>query len=208
MRYVHFFPNKFYYGSWIEEKHQISLLPYTQHRPISYNWATLVSFSWASGIPQHLWIKLHLCCPPPRQYLSTGWVFRWYLSTKPHTVSGLWVGIVLQLLSHIWLFVIPWTTAHQYSLSFIISQSLLKFMSIELAIPSNHLILCRPLLFLPSIFPSIRVFSNELALCIRCPKHWSFSFSISLSNEYSGLIFFRIDWFHLLAVQGTLESLL
>ena len=84
----------------------------------------------------------------------------------------------------------------------------LKFMSIESVMPSNHLILCHPLLLLPSIFPSIRVFSNELALCIRWPKYWSFSFSISPSNEYSGLIFFRIDWFDFLAVQGTLRSLL
>ena len=88
------------------------------------------------------------------------------------------------------------------------SQSLPKLMFIELVIPSNHLILCRPLLLLPSIFPSMRVFSNESALCIRWPKYWSFSFSISPSNEYSGLIFFRIDWFDLLAVQGTLKNLL
>ena len=92
---------------------------------------------------------------------------------------------------------------HQGTLSFTISQSLLKLMSIKSVMPSNHLILCRPLLFLPSIFPSIRVFSNESALRIRWPKYWSFSFSISPSNEYSGLISFRIDWFDLLAVQGT-----
>ena len=89
-----------------------------------------------------------------------------------------------------------------------ISQSLLKLMSIESVMPSSHLILCHPLLFLPSIFPSVRVFSNDSALCIRWPKYWSFSFSISPSNEYSGLISFRIDWFDLLAVQGTLKSLL
>ena len=97
---------------------------------------------------------------------------------------------------------------HQASLSFTISLSLLKLMSTELVMPSNHLILCHPLLPLPSIFPSIRVFSNESAPPIRWPKYWSFSFSISLSNEYSGLISFRIDWFDLLAVQGTLKSLL
>ena len=106
------------------------------------------------------------------------------------------------------LFETPGTAARQASLSFNISQSLLKPMSIELVIPSNHLILCHPLLLLPSIFPSIRVFSNELVLCIRWPKYWSFSFSISPSNEYSGLISFRIDWVDLLAVQGTLKSLL
>ena len=96
----------------------------------------------------------------------------------------------------------------QASLSFTVSQSLLKLMSIELVMPSNHLILCRPLLLSPSIFPSIRVFSNESVLCIRWPKYWSFSFSISRSNDYSGLISFRMDWLDLLAVQGTLKSLL
>ena len=100
---------------------------------------------------------------------------------------------------------IPQTAACQTSLSFTISQSLLKLMSIESMIPSNHLILCHPLLLLPSIFPSITVFFNELALYIRWPKYWSFS--ISPSNEYSGLTFFRIDWFDLLAVQGTLKDL-
>ena len=114
----------------------------------------------------------------------------------------------VQLLSCVWLFATPWTAASQASLSFTISLSLLKLMSIESVMPSNHLILCRPLLLPPSIFPSIRVFSNESVLCIRWPKYWSFSFSISPSNEYSGLISFRIDWFDLLAVQGTLKSLL
>ena len=99
----------------------------------------------------------------------------------------------------------PWTVAHQASLFFTIFQSLLKRMSIELVMTSNHLILCHPFLFLLSIFPSIRVSSSESALCIRWPKYWSFSFSISPSNEYSGLISFRIDWFDL-AVQGTLKS--
>ena len=106
------------------------------------------------------------------------------------------------------LFVIPWTAAHQASLSFTISQMLLKLMSTESVMLSNHLILCHPLLLLPSIFPSIRVFSKESTLRIRWPKYWSFSFSISPSNEYSGLISFRIDWFDLLAVQETLKSLL
>ena len=104
--------------------------------------------------------------------------------------------------------VTPWAAVHQASLSFTISWSLLKLMFLESVMPSNHLILCHPLLLLPSIFPSIRVFSSELALHIRWPKYWSFSFSISASNEYSGLISFRIDWFDLLAVQGTLKSLL
>ena len=104
--------------------------------------------------------------------------------------------------------VTPWTASHQASLSITNSQSLLKLMCIESVMPSNHLILCPPLLLLPAIFPSIRVFSNELALHMRWPKYWSFSFSISPSNEYSGLISFRMDWLDLLAVQGTLKSLL
>ena len=114
--------------------------------------------------------------------------------------------LVVQSLSHVQRFATPWTAAWQASLSFTISQSLLKFVSIESVMPSNHLILCYLLLLLPSTFSSIRVLSNESALCIRWPKYWSFS--ISPSNEYSGLISFRIDWFDLLAVQGTLKSLL
>ena len=114
----------------------------------------------------------------------------------------------VQSLSHIRLFATPWTTACQASLSITNSWSLLKLMSIELVMPSNHLILCCPLLLLPSIFPSIRIVSNESVLCISCPKYWSFSFSISPSNDYSGLISFRIDWFDLLAGQGTLKGLL
>ena len=103
--------------------------------------------------------------------------------------------------------VTPRTSAHQASLSFNISGSLLKFMFIELVMPSNHLILCRPLLLLPSLFPRIKVFSNDSVLCIRWPNDWSFNFSNSPSNEYSGLISFRMDWLDLLAVQGTLKSL-
>ena len=102
----------------------------------------------------------------------------------------------------------PWLAAHEASLSITNSWSLLKLMSIESVMPSNHLILCCPLLLLPSILPSIRLFSNELALCIRWPKYWSFSFSISPSNEYSGLTSFRMAWMDLLAVQGTLKSLI
>ena len=113
--------------------------------------------------------------------------------------------VALQLLSHVQLFANPWTAARQASLSFTISWSSLKFVSVESLMSSNHLVLCRPLLILPSIFPSIRIFTNESALCITWPKYWSFSFSISPSNEYSGLISFMNDWFDLV-VQGTQES--
>ena len=116
--------------------------------------------------------------------------------------------VVVQLLSCVSLFVTPWTAAPQASLSFTISQNLFKLMSIMSVMQPNYFILCCPLLLLPSIFPSIRVFSNESAFAIRWPKYCSFSFSISPHNEYSGLISFRIDWFDLLAVQGTLKSLL
>ena len=122
-----------------------------------------------------------------------------------------WILVTLssvQSLSWVWLFATPWTAAHQASLSITNSQSLLKLISIELVMPSNHLILCRPLLLPPSIFPSIRVFSNESALHIRWPKYWSFSFNIGPSSAYSGLISFRMDWLDLLADQGTLKSLL
>ena len=114
---------------------------------------------------------------------------------------------VVQSLSLVQLFATPCTAACQASLSFSISWNMVKLMFIELVISSNHLILCHPLLLQPSTFPSIRVFSNELVLCIRWPKYWSFSFSISPSNEYSGLISFRMDWLDLIVVQGTLKSL-
>ena len=114
----------------------------------------------------------------------------------------------IQSLSHVRLFATPQTAAHQASLSITNSRSSLKLMSIESVMPSNYLILCLPLLLLSSIFPSIRVFSNESALCIRWPKYWNFSFNISPSNEHSGLISFRMDWLDLLVVQGTLKSLL
>ena len=114
----------------------------------------------------------------------------------------------IQLLSDVWLFVILWTAAQEASLSITNSQSLLKLMSIKLVMPSNNLILCHPLLLLPLIFLRIRVFPSESVLRIRWPKYWSFSFSINPSYEYSGLISFRMDWFDLLAVQGTLKSLL
>ena len=114
----------------------------------------------------------------------------------------------VQSLSHVRLFVTPWTSACQASLFITNFRSLLKLMSIESVMPSNHLILCCPLLLLPSIFPYIRVFSNESVFRIRCPKYWSFSFSLSPSSDYSGPISFRIDWLDLLAVQGTLKSFL
>ena len=120
---------------------------------------------------------------------------------------SLHLSILVQLLSHVWLFVTPWT-ACQASLFFIISQSLIKLMSIESVMSSNLLILCHPFLLLLSIFSSTRVFSKELVLHIRWPRYWSFSFSISPSNEYSGLISFRMDWLDLLAVQGTHKSLI
>ena len=115
---------------------------------------------------------------------------------------------IVKSFSRVWLFVTPGTPARQVSLSSTISQRLLKLMSLKSVMPSNHLILCYPLFLLPSIFSSIRVFTNESTLHIRWPKHWSFSFSISPSNEYSGLISSRIDWFDLLSVQGSLKSLL
>ena len=121
-----------------------------------------------------------------------------------------WLALLFRLVqsqSHGQLFATPWTPTRQASLSITNSQSLLKLMSIESMMPSNHLILCRPLLLLPSIFPSIRVFSKESLLRIRWSKYWSFSFSISPCNEYSGLISFRTDWFGVLAVQGTIKSL-
>ena len=143
------------------------------------------------------------------------WSWSWSfssLSEQNVVLSSAWLHhvsfFVVELLSYIHPFVTPWTTVWWASLSFTISWSLLKLMSIEWMMPSNHLILCHPLLLLPSIFPSIRVFSNESALCIRWPKDSSFSFSISPPNEYSGLISFKIDCLDLLAVQGTLKSLL
>ena len=114
----------------------------------------------------------------------------------------------VQSFSHVWLFATPWTAACQASLSITNSRNLPKLMSIESVLPSNHQILCHPLLFLPSIFPNNRVFSNESALCIRWPKYWSFSFNISPSNEHPGLILIRMDWLDLVAVQGTLKNLL
>ena len=138
----------------------------------------------------------------------TVWKVRWFLLHRWQKLRLHFKFSSVQSLSYVRLFVTPWTTAHQPSLSITNSRSLLKLMSIESVMPSNHLILCYPLLLQPSIFPSIRVFSKESVLCIRWPKYWSFSFSLSPSNEYSGLISFRMDWLDLLAVQGTLKSLL
>ena len=148
--------------------------------------------SWGLESPKQL-LKLHLSRP-----------FYWWLWDGPRNL----LSLVVQLLSRVRLFATPWATARQASLSFTISRSLPKLTSIESVMPSNHLILCHPLLLLPSIFPIIRVFSNELALHIRWPKYWSFSFSISPLNEYSGLISFRMDWFGLFTVRQTLKSLL
>ena len=136
----------------------------------------------------------------PMDYMS--------LSMCLHTAEHSPEILSVQLFSRVWLFATPWTTARQASLSITNSRSLFKLMSIESVIPSNHLILCRPLLLLPSVFLSIKIFSNQSVLRIRGPKYWSFSFSISPSNKYSGLVSFRMDWFDLFAVQGTLKSLL
>ena len=142
--------------------------------------------------------------PFPRQIYSL-----YYFSVPiPMLVSQVAQFSSVQSVSHVQLFATPWTSAHQVSLYITNSQSLLKLMPIESVMPSNHLILCHPLLLLPSIFPSIRVLSSQSILCIRWSKYWSFSFCISPYNEYCRLISFRIDWFDLLAVQGTLKSLL
>ena len=135
-------------------------------------------------------------------------ILLWRLVLTDKLISEFKAISSVHSLSRVWHFATAWTVAQQASLSINNSWSLLKLMSIESVMPSNHLILCCPLLLLPSIFPSIRVFPNESVIHISWPKYWSFSFSISSSKEYSGLISFRIDWFDLLAVQGTLKSLL
>ena len=127
------------------------------------------------------------------------------MSWQSSTIRA-WLVCSVQLLGRVRLFATPWTAARQSSLSITNSQSLFKLMSIELVMPSNHLILCCPLLLLPSIFSSIRIFSNESALCIRWPKYWSFSLNIIPSKEHPRLISFRMDWLDLLAVQGTLQA--
>ena len=139
-------------------------------------------------------------CPSVRVLLLKGW--RMEGTLRDYQFSS------VQSLSHVRLFATPWTAAHQASLSITNSQSLLRLMSIELVMPSSHLILCRPLLLLPPILPSIRVFSNESTLHMRWPKYWSFSLSMIPPKEHPGLISFRVDWLDLLAAQGTLKSLL
>ena len=162
------------------------------------------SYFWLKVRP---WVEWKTAASDPKSTLLV-WVrtnfSAWYLF--PHSWNG--DSHCCLSLSRGWLSVAPWTAARQASLSFTVSQSLLKLISIESVMPSNHLILCHPLLLLPSIFPSIRVFSNESAVGIRWPKYWNFSFSISPSNEDPGLISLSIDWLDLLAVQGTLKSLL
>ena len=163
--------------------------------------------AWLAG----LWMgRNHRCCTGPPCGVLTGTVV---LDEGQTSISSplkcLWSRMhsVQFSRSVVWLFATPWTAAHQASLFITNSRGSLKLMSIESVMPSSHLILCRPLLLLPPIPPSIRVFSNESTLRIRWPKYWSFSFSISLSNEHPGLISFRMDWLDLLAVQGTLKSL-
>ena len=148
-------------------------------------------------------IDLHSSFEP--SFCSVVWHVRLLKVKWTHT---LYQSSSVQSLNHVRLFVTPCTTAHQASLSITNSWSSPKLMSIQSVMPYNHLIFCRPLLLLPSIFPSIKVFSIESALCIRWPKYWSFSFNISPSNEHPGLIFFIMAWLDLLAVQGTLKSLL
>ena len=158
--------------------------------PVHLPEGTQIGYKWLSSY--YRFIHIYICT---------------HIYTYDKCIRGLCFSSV-QSLTCVWLSVTPWTAAHQASLSITNSRSLLKLMSIESVMPSNRLILCHPLLLLPSIFPSIKVFTNESLLCIRWPKYGSFSFSISPSNEYSGLISFRMDWLGLLAVQGTLKSLL
>ena len=189
--------------------------PWPHSRPVSTHTSTGDSQS-----PRQVWLSLpwghcyfpydlvhtRLCLCPPKVSISPVYVYTQLIHfIVQHCKTAIsWV----QTLSCVWLFATPWTAARQASLSIINSQSSPKFIYIESMMPSNHLILCRPLLLPPSIFPSIRVFSNESVICIRWPKYWSFSFSISPSNEYSGLISFRTDSLDFLAVQRILKSLL
>ena len=187
-------------GNWIVPAHESRLCMYLSNSTfINFK---LVAWNWP------WWEYLHHGDQqmPPIRALLLPWhpkpVIRLSIYLPNTSLSS------VQSLSHVWLFATPWIAARQASLSITNSWSLPKTMSIESVMPSNHLILYRTLLLLPSIFPSIRVFLNESALCIRWPKYWSFSFHISPSNEHPGLISFRMDWLDLLAVQGTLKSLL
>ena len=164
---------------------------------VSNNFATLISFHRSDLLCLSTVNKLSEKEIKKKKFYSQYCQKQWNTSVSS-----------VQSLSHVWLFTTPWTTARQASLSITNSRSLSTLLCIELVMPSNHLILCRPLRLLPSIFLSIRVFSNELVLYIRWPKYRSFSFNISPSNEHPGLISFRMDWLDLLAVQGTLKSLL
>ena len=178
-----------------------------------WGWMPLRDFNFSSSLSRikEYFSQRSKACIPKKSFhmqmrqLKSGWEKLNYLRI---TEVGFQVSGSVQLLSHIWLFLTPWAAARQASLSNTSSQSPPKLMSIESVMPPNHLILCRPLLLLPSILPSIRVFSNESAVHIRWPKYWSFRFNIRPSNEYPGLISFRMDWLDLLAVQGTLKSLL
>ena len=159
------------------------------------------------------WFLPHISFSSSCQYQKASSSTRLFKSTNIGDFYSLFppfsvLFVVVQLLSCIWLFETTWTAAHQAPLSFTISRSLLEFVSAESVILSNQLILCYPLLLLPPIFPSISVFTSESTFCVRWPKYWSFSFSISPSNDYLGLISFRVAWFDLLEVQGTLKSLL
>ena len=151
------------------------------------------------------WVYIHLCAEMSPLIKLKSVVYNSKYSALEIYGRGF---VVVWLLSHVQLFATPWTAIYQASLFFTISQGLLKLMSIESVMPSNYLVLCRPLLLMPPVFPIIRVFSSESALHIRWPKYWSFIFSISPSNEYLGLISFGIDWLDLFAIQGTLKSLL
>jgi len=163
----------------------------------------------ARFIEENVFSPLYILASFVIYWLTIGvWVYFWTFLSVPLVCKSVFVPVLVQSLCHVQLFVTPWTAAHQASLSFTISWSFLKLMSFNSVMPSNHFILCHPLLLLPSIFPSIRVFSIESALHVRWPKYCSFSFSISSPNEYAGLISFRIDWFGFLAVQKTLKSLL
>ena len=181
-------------------------LPSLGSHRIGHDWSYLAAA--AAGILRHLhshgYVSLSLT--ELRTNILESSAKGWHL--KPLTMNEITQFGPVQSLSRVRLFATPWITAHQASLSITSSQRSLKLMSTESVIPSSHLILCRPLLLLPPILPSIRVFSNKSTLCKRWPKYWSFSFSISPSNEPPGLISFRMDWLDLLAVQGTLKSLL
>ena len=169
--------------------------------------------AWQVNSTKHLRKSWHLSSKyffliAEEKTLSNSFYPMWYTTLAKWRIKTIWSSPSVQLLSRVRLFATPWITARQASLSITISRSSLRLMSIESVMPSSHLILCHPLPLLPPIPPSIRVFSNESTLRMRWPKYWSFSFSISPSNEYPGLVSFRMDWLDLLAVQGILKSLL